>query len=599
MTTQEKEQVFGMEVLSRNKPLYAIALLQGILLLAVYQAFEYQIWPYGDLPASYAIVAVLIIVPVMALLSIRPDNWLRATKLLAISAIALALMGLYVGSQELPKELTNNRNLYGLAFVFSITVFIAAFKATMYVQEWDGKQQLSYPALFSRSWRNMLSVVLAWIFVAVLRLILWLWSLLFEAIGIGFFRQLFDSVWFSIPVLVFAFGVAITVFRELESIIDGTARLLQALMKFLLPLLAVISLSFLITLPFTGFDALLEIEFTSGTALILWLQALLFFFANGVYQQAPEKRIYPDLLHRMIYLSIMLMPIYSIIAAYGLWQRIDEYGLTTERCWAVLVWLLLALFSVGYSTGVISRRDQWIESLGKVNVSMGLVVLASMILVNSPLLDFRKFSVASQLERLDNEEVSLDDFDYHTVGRKLGRPGYERLKELRERVAEERPDLLPKLDDPRPRLHRGQGGQISFEDFKSRLQLWPGNLQVSGETLRGFYTWYKATGQPNHHYRYPITETSHKLVYIDLNEDGESEYVFITNHRNQITAYIVIPKPKQWHSYKLITAGGASGFDSAFSEEDLVIEESVWKVLRIGKTKMTVLEEIPTDSADK
>ena len=165
------------------------------------------------------------------------------------------------------------------------------------------------------------------------------------------------------------------------------------------------------------------------------------FFVNGVYQDDPGARPYPLFIHRLVYLAVALLPIYSIISCYGLYLRVEQYGWSIDRCWAVLIWAMLALFILGYLWGIVLRRDQWITTLDTVNIFMGLAVLFLMLLVNTPLLDFRKITLASQLARLESGSVQADAFDYGYIYSSLARPGYEALQRLSEAFAATHPDL--------------------------------------------------------------------------------------------------------------------------------------------------------------
>jgi hypothetical protein len=246
-----------------------------------------------------------------------------------------------------------------------------------------------------------------------------LWAALFDAINIEFFNDLFKKPWFYYPAIALANGFGIIIFRNLTYIIDTITRLQQALMKFLLVILVLVSLLFIGALPFTGLEPLWK---SGGSSLILWMQALMLFFLNAVYQDDPDARPYHLVLHRFIYIGIAILPIYSIISFYGLSLRVDQYGWTLARCWAFLIWFLLALFPIGYCWGIAKLRDEWLQQLSKVNVVIGLIVLALMLMVNSPLLDFRKIVVNNQLQRLETGLTQIEDFDINYFRKSLAKP---------------------------------------------------------------------------------------------------------------------------------------------------------------------------------
>jgi hypothetical protein len=124
--------------------------------------------------------------------------------------------------------------------------------------------------LFLWSWRNFLTLSLAVLFAGSFWLLLMLWAALFKAINIDFFSDLFEQRWFYYPAIALANGFGIIIFRKLTYIIDTITRLQQALIKFLLVLLSLVSLLFLGALPFTGLEPLWE---SGGSSLILWMQA--------------------------------------------------------------------------------------------------------------------------------------------------------------------------------------------------------------------------------------------------------------------------------------------------------------------------------------
>ena len=299
----------------------------------------------------------------------------------------------------------------------------------MYAQVWSARSEMSYRALFLYSWRNTLLMALCLLFTLLFWGILVLWGLLFEVVGIDFFENLFEEEWFLYPALSLAYGLAFSIFRKLVHILDTMARVLQAICQFLLPVLVVVALLFLLTLPFVGLSSLWGTG--NGTALVLWLQALVLFFVNAVYQDEQRETPYWMPLHRLIYAAVALLPLYSLVASYGLYLRLEQYGLTVERCWAMVACLIITLFAFSYSWAIIRRQDGWVTSFRTTNVRIGLFFLALMILVNTPLLDFRKLSLNSQMNRLATGELTFEKLDVYYISRNLGRPGYLALEELK------------------------------------------------------------------------------------------------------------------------------------------------------------------------
>lgn len=500
-----------------QKRMLLIAAAQGIALLCLKSAFESGYWPSESPLWSFPLWTLALAVPVLLLLSIERTTVPKLLRYVGLFALVLTLAAVYIGAQARP---------YGefpvstFAYVFAISIALACFKALMYLQQRAADVPLSYQVLFTYSWRNALTLALALLLTGVFWLILQLWGALFSTIGIEFFERLFDMDWFVIPILAIAHGVGIIIFRNLTQVIDSITRLLQGLIKLLLPLVVSIAVIFVVSLPFVGLDALWETG--RGTSLLLWLFAISLFFVNAVYQDGRGDKPYPAFLHRALYAGLCVTPILSALSFYGLLLRVDQYGLTVARCWAFVVWLVLTLFAAGYVIGILRRRDRWTEDLARVNTVMGLVVLALMLLANSPLLDFRKLAIASQLARLESGATEPRDFDFWYARTALARPGYLALEKLQDRYADE-PEILELIRNPqRPFLVRTA---VDQDDFWAGVRYRPEPFEVP-ETVKRQIGAQAATGE----------NLQSVLIRVDVDEDGSSEYVLAHLYNGNVSS---------------------------------------------------------------
>jgi hypothetical protein len=446
------------------------------------------------------------------LLSIDRKNSAPVYKYVVTLGAVLALLAVYTGWQAEP---FNEFPVSSLSFAFAVSITLACFKALMYLQQRANEIELSYPVLFTYSWRNFLVTALSALFVLVFWLILMLWGQLFKVIEIDFFYDLFTEEWFAMPVLTVAFGLGVIIFRDLTRILDTITSLLHWLIKLLLPLLVTIAVIFLASLPFVGLDILWSTG--RGTSLLLWLLAIMLFFTNAVYQDGREASPYPLIIHRLIFGGLAVMPIVSALSFYGLSLRIEQYGWSVERCWAFVVWLILSLFAVGYFVGIVKRRDEWTSELARVNTGMGLVVLVLMLVTNSPVLDFRKISLASQLGRVEAGEVELKDFDFWYARNTLARPGYLAMEKMKQDIGDSDPELLARIENP-----VRSAFAVSLE---ANEKMWA-NMQYRPEPF----------DVPDA--LKPLVETNSRtfrstdmvMIRADLDEDGESEYLLLSLH---------------------------------------------------------------------
>ena len=516
-----------------------IAFGQGIALFLLWRALDNQVWPSQTPAINFPLWTFALAWPVLMLLSLETGNLRRCLKAVGLFSAVLLLLAVYVGWQATPY---GEFPIGSLLFVTVVTGTIACFKGLMYCQRWIGQAPLSYEHLFRFSWRNFLVFALAFLLTAGVTLILFLTGALFSQIGIDFFRELFREDWFLFPVLAVAFGLGVLIFRRLVPVIDTITALLEGLMRLLLPLIAAVVVVFLGALPFTGLAPLWDTG--SGTALLLWLNAFGLFFVNAVYQTGRNLP-YPALFHRLLSPAIALLPIVSVLALYGLYLRIDEYGLTVARCWALTVFLILALFSGGYAWFIVRRRADWPLHLGRVNTAMGWVVLAVMLLANSPLLDFRAISLASQWARVDAGEIELREFDFHFARHELARPGYLKMQALIDEFEDSDPGLVQSIREP---VRRMPGWEKRHDALWDRMVYRPEPFAAPEglhEAIR------RSRPGPPESYEHIV------LIRIDLDADGLPEYVLLATERDydRVDAWRYSRDGDAWTGERLFLSG--------------------------------------------
>lgn len=552
-----------------------LSAFQGVALTLLYLSVEHQWW-LGQNPTWFTALATFAFsFPLLMLLCTTRENAVQAACYILPFTLLLSLLGAYVGFQNEPIEYVSNESAM---FIFGFTALLACFKGLMYIQLRLSGTPLTYASLFRISWRNFLIFVESSLFKFIFLGILHLGAGLFSIVGIDLFSTLLDKAWFTIPVLCLAFGFAVVIFRNIIHTVDNIATILQTLIKFLLPALSIVSLGFLITLPFTGLTALWETG--NGTFLVMSLQLLSLFFINAVYQQGEKNQPYHLLLHRLILTATALLPVYSLISGYGLLLRIMQYGWTLDRCWAVLIWVLLACFSFSYLVGIVRLRDQWLSALSKINITMGLVFLAMMLLVNSPILNFQYIAAQSQLARLDKSATTFDKFDYYYFENNLGRQGYLAIQTLKTQVAETNPEILAIIE--RMYIPAPEGDKdITEEAFIARINYWPDDASAPPSLLTALYE--REVGNDWQDHR----TFSYYLLRIDMNEDGEVESIFIreNNHTTQATLWLL--NNEEWIAhYMPYVNGKAALLQPALENGDVKVVEPTWYDVQIGDMRL-------------
>ncbi|MGO4776323.1 DUF4153 domain-containing protein, partial [Lysobacter sp. 2RAB21] len=276
---------------------------------------------------------------------------------------------------------------------FGATLAIALFIALPYLQcRLDhGRWRAPYSALFEHGWQNALTLLLTAVFVGICWGVLGLCAVLFKLIGIGFFADLFTTRSFAHLATGIMIGLGVLVGRTQQRPVQVARQILFAIFKGLLPLVALIALLFVISLPFTGLDALWRTR--SATLILMSLIAVMVLFVNAVYQDGDDAPPYPRWLRHVVDAALLILPIYAGLGLYALSLRIGQYGWTAERFWAVLASVVLSAYTVGYAVAALRPRAGWLHDLKRVNVGVSLAILALTVAANSWLLDPHRLSV--------------------------------------------------------------------------------------------------------------------------------------------------------------------------------------------------------------
>lgn len=564
----------------RSKMLIGVvALLQGLGLYWLHYSLDNGLWPSTNWTLQLVFGTFLLIIPCCISLSYRSDYpQKRYWSWLGVLAIVFIWIPWY-GSYQL-----SSRNLFNDYFFFVPLSFLLAYISLFFLKSFmrEGRWLPSYGALFGFSWHLFLSFFLAWIFTFIFWLILLLWGSLFEVVNIDFFKHLFKEEWFLYPVLSIAFAYAIVMFRTKINAVGALQRILRALISVLLPLLLAIAVMFVAVLPFTGVAIIWDKGYGSDT--IIGLVSLTLFFFNAVYQDAKESP-YSTLLNKVVQYAVVVLIVLLALSAYGISLRIAQYGLTVERILVVIIVSIMFCYLLLYIAIMIFKSSTWSLYFGKANTAMALLVSLLIVLMFTPVLNMSRMSVDSQLARLEQGKVSIDDFDYRFLARN-GFYGREALQTLQaredakaSRVISKRIDVA--LENSR-RNYRGRHRvteKVDKVDYKSVISQHPKDVE--------FDVWaflnkekYIANG---------CVENNCLLLQIDLNGDGIFEHVLFqekfTQNRYQTTAKFLIKESDG--SYK--RHYGSKKINMNFKELKLAIESNSfslvqprWQDLKIG-----------------
>ena len=425
-----------------------------------------------------------------------------------------------------------------------ISVMLLSYVCATFLFAWPAEkgQRWRYEDLFQQAWNSVFIVLYALILVGVFMLLLKLWGRLFLMLGIEFFEHHFWSQRFlciSLP-LVFALGMYLA--ARSEKVIGQMRGMLFSACGLLLPLIALISLLFTLTLPFTGLQRIWATGYS--TPILLVLAGAQLFLLNGVFQEGIQPRPYPKWLTRFIELSLLCLPILAGIAFYSSWLRVEQYALSPQRFIALAAALLCGLYGLAAVWAVVLRSPIWLANLRVTNPALALLFCGLVVLVNTPILDPVRLSVDDQVRRLLDGRTKAEAFDADYLRFGLEKAGEEAFAKLQVDLDQER---ILDPDSRRALRERMDDTALSFTEryAKEQAERPQPELEWIGPEPKGseqFAELSLSTDSP--------CELGCVLWAVDLDQDGQPEVLAMPStsyrHDSKPPRIFVLDEKGEW-----------------------------------------------------
>ena len=405
----------------------------------------------------------------------------------------------------------------------------------------SGKAAFPYQELYRHSWNNFFLAVLGWFYVGVYWALVRMFAWLFKALGIVVIQELISKTSFITITTGIMGGVGVALAKEHAQIITTLRSIAATLFRSLTPLLVVIVLSFLATLPITGLTPLWDTKWASSILLALLLLILL--FMNAVFQDGEGSHPYGPVLRRGVEAMLMAMPILVGLTLYSMNLRIEQYGFTPARYYAMVFAIVLGGYGAGYAWSACRTTSPWLGGIRRFNVALSFVVLGLAFAFHSPLMDPLKRSAEDQEHRFLSGKVDVANFDFGTMRFDLGHHGQAVLDRLAQLTAHpEYQQIAKRLDKLKNIKHKWEWTNrvpvVTSEEILSKLTVSPSDHILPTEVLSSIQ------GQSNRHLFNGCT-TTHRcdIVAGQWDDDPEHEYVFLSGC-GQIT--------KGCHNYSIV-----------------------------------------------
>ena len=487
-----------------------IGLLQGALcyLLMTYLVPHNDGWLFYGMPATIAITSAL-------LLTVVSFKQRALWYWMALIFVVVLAMSVWLKWQVEDSDKWRQHEVfmfYGWRLLLMAMLALPWIQYSLHVS----REQARYPHFYRQLWLNALTLLIVFVANGLFWLVLLLWSEMFKLVGIPFFSTLFfDTDWFGYVAFGLITALAVVLARTQSRLVTAVQKLLTFIATGLLPLVALLALMFILTLPFTGLEAISQR--VSAAGLMSTLTLLLLLLMAIVREPQKEALPYPGALRYLIKCSLIVAPIYMLIAGWSLWVRIQQYGWTPERLYGVLVVVVLLVWSFGYLASILRRGRNPLELQGPVILGVSLLALGLLVLLSSPVIDAWRISVNSHMGLYHSGKIKPDQVSLYMLDHS-GKPGRAALAALQKDVAfnqdsKRRRDLNSLLQGSRDPVK-----ELTATQLVSKVVIAPGSEKPDD----AFWTFVKAQG-------YRITSCAEQnacvLVSQDLNADGHPEQV--------------------------------------------------------------------------
>ena len=343
------------------------------------------------------------------------------------SVVALGLIALIAWNRA-AHNLDNDYNPFFINLSFLIYPFLFISHELISSADQAGKPIASYGLYFDEAWKRGVQLALSVVFTALFWAILWLGATLLGFIGFSWFKNLLGNEYFSWPITGLAIAASVNLGDVQPKLMHNFRALVLGVLSWLLPVIAVIGLLFAVSLCFSGLEPLWKTK--AATASLLAGCVALVLLVNAAYQQGNEERPVHIILCWSARIACGLLLVFSGLAAYSLWLRIAQYGLTPERVMALVGVIIAVFYGAGYAVAAVMPKGRWLRLLEPVNIALAFIMALICLCVLTPIADPYRLSAQSQAERVNSGKVTLDKFDWRVLRFETGTYGRDELKRL-------------------------------------------------------------------------------------------------------------------------------------------------------------------------
>lgn len=388
-----------------------VALLQGLALNAT---SDYLIRSSWQLPGSLVWLPMLLALFVPTVFSYLINRFSSAALWtgLVLTAVLCVWMNYWYLSEATAghtRELSSLIPLLVLLFWLILPWF----------QLWQssGSRNPDYALLTEQYVRNTVLGALAGLIGLLVMGMLHLAVYLFRIVNLEFLSGWLDDSLYYWLSFCLGFNVSLVFVRSVFSF--STGKIAGYVARVLLPLLTVIGViaaSGLLLSVVTGVRVS-----GLGSFTMIWFVALNIILLNLVYGNECVPR-FRSWLSGLVLAGVLLLNVFSLSSVYGILVRVNQYSWSMDRLYGFSIALFLAVVVLAYSVALLWKRSGWAELLGPVNKAGLLTLMAVILVISSPLADFKQITANSILAGIEKGRIKVtSDIRYTLEG--LGKRG--------------------------------------------------------------------------------------------------------------------------------------------------------------------------------
>ncbi|MDU4390562.1 MAG: DUF4153 domain-containing protein [Klebsiella michiganensis] len=413
--------------------------------------------------------------------------------------------------------------LYSFLLVLMTMLMLPWFQARLQT----GAFRAGYAFFYQRLWQNSLSLLLIFLATGLLWLVLTLWSELFKLLNLNFFHWLFfETKWFFYLSTGLVCALVLILARSESRLILAVQNLLALIARGLLPLVALVVLLFILTLPFVGIGTISTR--ISAAGLLNSLVLMLLILVAVVWSPEKNQLPYPLALRYLVRVSLFVLPLLALLAGWAMWVRIAQYGWTPERLYAVLITGVALVWACGYAFSIL--RHQPLSVQGAVNQGVALLMLTLLVLLHSPVLDRYRISVNSQMARYYSGQTSADNLSLSMLDG-AGRRGHRALLALQN-------DRAFINDGARNRILKNMLNISRQNEVVVNVPFLQQNiLLITRDRVPDKALWEQLISRRESVSGCLAAQKNCWLMAQDLNQDGVMEWLYYNLDERQITAF--------------------------------------------------------------